>query len=131
MGCYWSPPRAHNATQLPLETLAIQPMTGKCWASVVGGAPTLNQHWFNVSCLQGRCVLTMLGYGRASAVDVGTTSASHVCLEPNTKCSIIAGLMLGHRLRRWPNIKPTMIMAVNPTRSHVIPYKYYNTGTKM
>ena len=28
--------------------------------------------------------------------------------QENTRCSANAGLMLGHRLRRWHNIKPTL-----------------------
>ena len=29
-------------------------MLVECWTSVADGGPTLNQHWFNVSCLLGR-----------------------------------------------------------------------------
>ena len=33
------------------QTRDIEPMLDQCWADVVDGGPTLNQHWFNVSCL--------------------------------------------------------------------------------
>ena len=33
------------------HTRDIEPTLGQCWAEVVDGGSTLNQHWFNVSCL--------------------------------------------------------------------------------
>ena len=39
------------------QTGDIEPLFDQCWASVVDGGPTLNQQWFNVSCLLGLCVL--------------------------------------------------------------------------
>ena len=35
------------------QTRDIEPMLVYCWADVADGVPTLNQHWFNVSCLPG------------------------------------------------------------------------------
>ena len=40
---------------LTQQTRDIEAMLGQCWADVVDGGPTLNQHWFNVSCLLGTC----------------------------------------------------------------------------
>ena len=37
----------------PQQTPDIEQMLVQCWADVVDGGPTLNQHWFNVSCLLG------------------------------------------------------------------------------
>ena len=41
--------------------------------------------------------------GTESVVDPDQTTT-------NKKCWPDAGLMLGHRLRRWPNIKPTSVL---------------------
>ena len=41
---------SHIASQL---TRDIEPILAQCWVDVVDGGPTLNQHWFNVSCLLG------------------------------------------------------------------------------
>ena len=40
-----------NAPGTPQQTRYIAPLLVQCWASVVDGGPTLNQHWDNVSCL--------------------------------------------------------------------------------
>ena len=34
------------------KTLCVDPMLVQCWADVVDGGPTLNQHWVNASCLR-------------------------------------------------------------------------------
>ena len=58
-------------------------MLGQCWADVIDGEPTLNQHWFNVSCLLG-------------------------LIEANRyRCSDVDS-MLVQRLRRWPSIESTL-----------------------
>ena len=38
---------------LSQQTLNIEPMLVKCWASVGDGGPRFNQHWFTVFCLLG------------------------------------------------------------------------------
>ena len=73
----------------PQQTRDIKLMLGLCWADVVDGGPTSTQHWFNVSCLLGRS-------GRDTP----------------------ACLMLGQRLRRWPNNKPTLVQT--PVRDYGI-----------
>ena len=35
------------------QTGYVKPMPIYCWADVGDGGPTLNRHWFNVSCLLG------------------------------------------------------------------------------
>ena len=35
-----------------IYSVYINPVLTKCWASVVDGGPTLDQHWVDVSCLQ-------------------------------------------------------------------------------
>ena len=35
------------------QTRDIKPMLVQCWSGVVDGGTTLNQHWFNASCLLG------------------------------------------------------------------------------
>ena len=71
--------------QLYQEADDVYPMLVQCWSSVVDGGPTLNQHWSNILCQQP-------------------------CSRPNTnpRHSPNAGLMLGQRRRRWPNIKPAL-----------------------
>ena len=48
--------QVHRAGELyrhTKKTRDIEPMLSQCWADVVESGPTLNQHWFNVSCLLG------------------------------------------------------------------------------
>ena len=66
--------QARGDASTPQQTQVIDPMLVQCWASVVDGGPTLDQHWVYVSCLLGpgfrsvrqqtsfscRCVLTDL-----------------------------------------------------------------------
>ena len=33
------------------QTRGIDPMLGRCWASVEDGGPTMTQPWVNASCL--------------------------------------------------------------------------------
>ena len=33
------------------QTRYIEPMLVYCWADVADDGPTLNEHWFNVTCL--------------------------------------------------------------------------------
>ena len=40
----------HRSSQ---QTRDTEPMLVYCWASVVDGGTTLNQHWLNGSCLLG------------------------------------------------------------------------------
>ena len=72
----------------PQET---SPMLVFCWATVCD--PALNQHWINVSW---------------NKVLVQQSTAS---LHPiiNTRFWVIAGLMLAHCLRSWPDINPTLV----------------------
>ena len=48
-------------------------------------------------------------------------------IPANTRRSAIVGLMLGHRLRRWPNIKPTLaeglVFSVSPVRKTASSYR--------
>ena len=57
----------------------------RCWGNVGQPSTTLAQLWFSFSCL----------------------SCTHSCPCINTKYEPDVGSMLGHRLRRWPNIDPT------------------------
>ena len=55
-----------------------------CWSTVHDAGPALEQHMFNGSCL------------------LGCTYPANTTHLPNV------GPMLTHRLRRWPNIEPTL-----------------------
>ena len=58
----------------------------QCWLNIGLLSSTLNQHWHSIGC---RCV-----------------DARELWHHANTRRSSNVGLMLGHRLRRWPNIDP-------------------------
>ena len=66
------------------RTRDVEPMLGWCWPSVVDAGTTSNQHWFNVSSLLARDC------------------------PANTRLWTNDGIMFGYRLRRWPNIKPSL-----------------------
>ena len=95
------------------------------WLNVGPAGPTLNQHCFNVSCLLESkypgCGMpagtrhninpkNMQVYVNHSVSDYGKVGDAHI--PANTTHWNKVGLMLGHRLRRWPNIKPTWFQCV-------------------
>ena len=51
----------HNNTVYTLSQQArdVEPMLVQCWATVCDAGPTLNQHWFNASCL---CLVDIILY---------------------------------------------------------------------
>ena len=67
---------------LTQQTRRLDPMLFQCWSSAVGGGPILKQHWVKCSRL----------------------------LETHTRRWTNVGLMLAHRLRRWPHSTiPTLV----------------------
>ena len=46
-------PVSITCSAISQQTRDNEPMLGQCWADVVDSGPTLNQDWFNVSCLLG------------------------------------------------------------------------------
>ena len=78
----------------PQKTRHIYPLFDQCWPNVVDGGQTLVKHWVDVSCLLG---LTFISLQRFLS-----------CRRSNTRLRLNAGLMLAHRLRRWPSISPVL-----------------------
>ena len=68
-------------------------MWARCWSSVEAGGSTLGQRRFNVSCLPRRLPKTSPSL---------TTPLLYWTPSPDVK------LMLGQRLRLWPNISSTL-----------------------
>ena len=91
----------------------------QCWVNVCPPSTTAAQHWFKVSCLSGSIL-----YRRVWKIAMAYLNLHKVvcffCIKymyirevcrlivahpANTGHSPYAVSMLGHRLRRWPNIK--------------------------
>ena len=85
----------HLPTQ---QTQDIDPMLVQCWASVVDGGPTLDQHWVDVLCLLG--------------IYQTKSRAARIYLSSKRTHWNNVGLMLGQRCRRWANVKPTLFQCV-------------------
>ena len=83
-----------------------------CWVSVVDAGPPLKQHWFTLASFSSRVVTE-----RFCVQSYSHTSAT-------TGHRYYGGLKLSLRLRRWPNIKPTMTPSLEaagiPTRCWAI-----------
>ena len=85
------------------QTQDIEPLLVQCWSTVYDAGSTLNQQFLNILCLLGR---NNSHVGNPICIpDFFTWQDSY---PANTSHWSIVGLMLVHRLRRWPNIKPTM-----------------------
>ena len=82
-------------------TPIIETMLVYCWYRVVDAVPTLNQYCFNVS--QALPDIEPMLY--QCAVD---GVPHHPCVS-NKQDKANVGLMLAHRLRRWPNNNPTLV----------------------
>ena len=64
-------------------------MLGQCWADVVDGGPTLNQHWSNVSCLLGRQMIIRRDYFLKCRLNVvWMFYMIYIVTTPRAKCSI-------------------------------------------
>ena len=79
----------------------------QCWVNechVGDGGPTFTQHWVNTCWANvGPLTTTLVQH----PPNIETTP--RVCGVPaNTRHWDSVGLLLVHRLRRWPNIKPTL-----------------------
>ena len=61
------------------QTRYSNPLLVQCWASVVDGGPTLDQHWFDVSCLLGSESKTLI----QCCFNVGPSFAAPGQLWPN------------------------------------------------
>ena len=75
------------------------PMLAECWLSICYVGPILKQHWLNVSCCLTR-LYRVTKHIMRSLRPVKSTRRTN------------AGLMLGHRLRRWSKINPALIHRV-------------------
>ena len=86
-----------DASWLPFaqQTRYIHPMMFQCWATVFDAGPTLKQLWVDASCITRICCMSGLPY-------------PEMPLPAKTWHSNNVGLMLSHRLRCCPNIKPTL-----------------------
>ena len=82
----------------------VEPVSGQCWLTVcyagphvglmslVSTASSSHTHWWQRHCKRW-----------ASVTDVGPALNQHWF---NASCFHLTGKILGHRLRRWPNIEP-------------------------
>ena len=74
-----------NVRIISQQTRVVEQMLVECWPSVEDDGPTVNQHWFNVSCL------------------LGFTISSTTAFQPMMFCCSD-----GQRRRRWANIKTAL-----------------------
>ena len=91
----------------------VEPMSGQCWLTVCYACPVFTRRWFNVSCfvsfIQSHALVA------AASQSVGQRYRCWASINPTlVQCFVLAvlsfhwtGKILGHRLRRWPNIEPS------------------------
>ena len=84
----------HDSTQPTQSPNMINPMLDQCWSTVRDAGPPLTQQWKWIDTHDTQYVL-----GR-----VKSRFSIPIKMQKNTRYQSNAGIMLGHRLRRWPNI---------------------------
>ena len=89
---------SYTQVVIPVTKASIPLQPGKqetftrCWLNVVLSSQTTGQHWNNIGSMSSVC-----GNTRAANNPVNTIPWNN------------AGLILAHRLRLWPNIRPTLL----------------------
>ena len=97
------------------ETPDVEPTSVQCWASIADGGPTLSRRWFIFYIYWGWAQCWIIVWPSSTPLAqhlLNIDSMCRVCQEIQFSANTIGkpniGLMLGHRLRRWPSIKPTL-----------------------
>ena len=103
----------HVDLLIPQTMGVVNPMLVYCWSTVCDAGPKLNQHWlvFVGSILPSIIAIICPGSFSSGyilicilALPFSDDNTHKFCIPVSTKDLCIAGSMLGHRLRRWPNI---------------------------
>ena len=68
------------------QTRYINPLLVQCWTSVVDGGPTMDQHWFDVSCLLGSESETLT----QCCFNVGPSFAARANFDPTLGQSLVS-----------------------------------------
>ena len=85
----------------------VQPMPGQCWLTVCYAGPVFTRRWSLVSSASSSHTHWWQRHRKrwASVIDVEPELNQRVHWF-NASCFHWTGKILGHRLRRWPNIEP-------------------------
>ena len=97
-GGYDTLPPVPSQPDAPANTSRdIEPMLVKCWVDVVDGEPTLNQHWFNVSCLLGYVMCLLWGHQTRYC---GFSESNMLSVSLTSDRSVIRGFCMPSRCFR-------------------------------